>query len=205
MNVLDTPQKPVWWSWLLLPLYPFLMVAAAFLAGPIWLMLIPFDWYQKRKANSIELDIQSRMRTKGRLLESDQLNQINKGTLIIDVAPATRFARIWWTADDLYALCPHPISRFGADDGCVEKELRKFAKRCYAEYLDQEHGSGYLVVDAAEYFDLGSLDQSRAENEKTLDGNEKTWRKKHNELKTVTLMEGGITKLPRISQGVAFI
>lgn len=120
---------------------PFLVLlfAAAGLSIPYGLMANPI---QRRRARKFR----EHMRQQNRLLswsEFAQKVEASQGTLIVEHRAGGSFGRWWWTPDDVYSVCPHPLG----DWVSMKKRwaFREGAVWCQQRYTDPVRGTAQLV------------------------------------------------------------
>jgi hypothetical protein len=89
------------WSIVFLPL---LFIAAG--------LSFPYGFVAKLRTANRERRFAEAMRMRGRTLDWNGLSkrlEAGQGTLIVERLSLKGPARLWWTADSIYELCPHPL------------------------------------------------------------------------------------------------
>jgi hypothetical protein len=132
------PEIGLPWSLLFIPV---LLVLGA--------ISIPYafvgSYIQRRHERSFSIE----MKQRGRAIDWPHFQQmINqaRGTLIVERYSVKGPVRWWWTSDDIYAICPHPIVDWITKMHNDESN-RPLAEWCHQRYTGLEEGRA-LLVDA---------------------------------------------------------
>ena len=114
---------------------------------PVLLLLgalsIPYAFVGSRIQRRRERLFCSEMETRGRVIEWSEFREaVEKahGTLIVEWHSLKGPIRWWWTPDDIYSLCPHPIVEWTVkmrdDEG--SRPLAEWCRRTYTS-VDEGH------------------------------------------------------------------
>jgi hypothetical protein len=160
MSILDedagkrTPGRSGLWAVVLLPFtISFLLIAGV--------LSFPYGWYIKVGRDRRERSFIKGMSAAGRSMEWPEFElrlQQPTGTLIREILltgwPGGR-SRYWWTPEDVYSLCPHPIADF---ESMIGKEFEAAADWCGRRYTGIQ-GSAFILLmsegEAETLFDGG--------------------------------------------------
>lgn len=126
------PVHPIWFV-------PALAIAAL-LSIPVGLLL---NAAVKRRERSFKI----RMKAASRVMnyrDFEQALQEGRGTLIIESHSLKGPFRWWWTAEDVYDLCPFPLVTWFMSMPNDER-YRPLAEWCRREYTNSDGGRALLV------------------------------------------------------------
>ena len=126
------------------PAGPFCLFRGCFCWG---LCPVPYafvgGYIQRRRERAFAFE----MKQRGRLIDWTDFQQMtdqDRGTLIVEWYSVKGPIRWWWTSDDIYALCPHPIV-----DWILkmrnDESYRPLADWCRQRYTDPDEGHALLV------------------------------------------------------------
>ncbi|MEW4451941.1 hypothetical protein AB1L30_04565 [Bremerella sp. JC817] len=154
-------ELPPWWAWplivLMFPVAVVVMMAlliAIMVVGPIIMFYSLLNFPAHRRARQrlreedeslrLSLTAQGRYISPGKLPE---LQQVSRGTFLVESRSPKEWGRIWWTADDLSQQPPLDSMREVPVNSSAwnSSELEQFARQCQETQLDPAEGKGYLV------------------------------------------------------------
>jgi hypothetical protein len=125
---------------------PLLLLAA--LLTPVWLPVVMGEMWLREKA-FIRL-----MKKRGRYMAWPDVAEklrAGEGTAILDQINKLP-PRLWWTADDVGSLSPHPLPHDDDLPYFPLPELPPFVAWCYARYLNPVNGLAILTsADQVKY------------------------------------------------------
>lgn len=116
-----------------------LLLIGAILSRPLGPI---FNWWQKRKKRLLKDAVAKR----GGLMPWNDFvptAEEKRGTLIIE-GNIFKGPNLWWTAEDVRAMSPHPYP--GDSDDFRSREFQPFRAWCYRRYSDPVTGCALLVV-----------------------------------------------------------
>jgi len=120
-----------------------LMIPVLLLAGAV---SVPFSLVGRRIQRKRELAFRKLMQTRGRSIEWDNFRRAaaeNRGTLLQERYSFKGPVRWWWTSENVYEICPHPMVDWMtmANDPGFRPTTEWFRQR----YTDPAEGRAFLV------------------------------------------------------------
>jgi hypothetical protein len=144
MHTERTQKKPIHlgplWSVVLLPLM-FLAAGLSF----------PYGWVANRVRARRERRFRELMELRGRLLPWNRFTSeldAKQGTVIVERCSFKGPLRWWWTSEDVYRLCPHPIGDWFSM--LIHGSFRESADWCQHRYTSADEGRALLVEGTKE-------------------------------------------------------
>jgi hypothetical protein len=121
-----------------------LMIPALLLAGAV---SVPFSLVGGRIQRRRELAFRKLIQTRGRAIEWATFARAaaeNRGTLLIERHSLKGPVRWWWTSENVYEICPHPMVDWMTMAN--EPGFRSTSEWFRQRYTDPEQGRALLVA-----------------------------------------------------------